>query len=142
MKNIKFKMSIILISVMLISCINEIAPPTTEKEIISEISRTWNCSMLEDDFPVEYSIVISNDNSDEKQIFISNFNRIGTSKKVKAKVNKDLSIVITEQTIDQQTFKGSGEISNDYSRITWNYTIEDSNEIINVTGTSTRGNGL
>lgn len=143
MKQIKFKLSIILVAILLMSCVNEIAPPATEKEIITEISRTWSCSLKEGDFPISgFLITISDDNSEEKKVFITNFHKIGTNKKVNAVVNNDLSIVIPEQTIEQQTFKGKGEISNDYSKITWDYTLENENGTIHVTGTSFRGNAL
>jgi len=120
------------------SCDNEIAPPTSEKEIVENISKTWSCEMIEDGgFEQTFESIISSDASDETKIFISNFHKSGES--VYAYVSKDLMITIPEQQIDNQIIKGTAEISNDYTRISWVYTINTEDEIINVTGISTSG---
>ena len=73
---------------------------------------------------------------------INNLNpqEIGDNLSVYAIVNEDMTINLPEQTINNQIFKGSGLISDDFTEITWNYTIEDDNgTITSVTGKYTYG---
>ena len=123
------------------SCIDEIVPAATEAEIILEISRSWTGDMTEDGFPYqEFSATISADSGNESQIFISNFHNSGGV--VTGIVYTDLTIDIPEQTIGSQTFSGTGDISNDYSNITWDYTIETADGTVQVTGTYTYGSAV
>ncbi|MCF6364730.1 MAG: hypothetical protein L3J35_00860 [Bacteroidales bacterium] len=138
MKLFKFKLLLVIFALPLMSCINEIVPPASEQEIISEISRTWTGDMNEDGFPYqEFTATITADTGNSSQILISNFHNSG--KVVSATVSVDLMITIPEQTAGTQTFKGTGEISNDYSQISWDYTIETAEGTVQVTGTYTYG---
>lgn len=138
MKLFKIQILIALLAIPLMSCDNEIVPPATEQEIILEISRTWNCDLMEDDSPYgSFSVVISNNTSSDAKINISNFHNSGET--ITATVGKDL-IIHFDYDIGNQVFKGKGEISNDYSRISWDYTVDNSSDdLIIVTGTSTYG---
>jgi len=126
-------------AVLLMSCIDEPAAPQTTEEIITEISREWNCEMDEEGFPLNFNAVIANDPSDDARIFVYNFHAMGNAEKVSAIVNLDLSIVIPEQTVLNQTIAGTGDISNDMTRITWDYTIENADGTVHITGTYTYG---
>lgn len=138
MKLFKIQFLFALLAIPLMSCDNEILPPASEQEIIVQISRTWSCDMTEDGRPYTgFDITITSDANDETKITITNFHKSGKS--VTAFVSKDLMITIPEQKIEEQYFKGIGEISNDYSRIIWDYTIEYEGGIVEVKGTSTYG---
>jgi len=138
MKLFKIQILIVLLALPLMSCENEIIPPASEKEIITEISRTWSCNMTEDGNPYTgFDITITSDVNDDTKIIIANFHKSGES--VIGYVSRDLIISIPEQQIGNQLFEGGGEISNDYSRIDWDYTIIIETETVIVTGTSTSG---
>ena len=140
MKLFKLQILIAFLSLPLMSCDNEIVPPASEKEIILKISRTWNCDLMEDDSPYgSFSIVISNNTSSDAKINISNFHNSGET--ITATVRKDL-IINFDYSVGTQVFKGNGEISNDYSKIDWTYTVENSDVTVNVTGTSTYGGAV
>ena len=64
---------------------------------------------------------------------------MGYTDKLSAIIKSDLSIVIPEQTIGNQIFKGSGDISNDLSEINWTYTIEYEGGMLNITAIFTYG---
>ena len=138
MKLFKIQILMVLLALPLVSCIDEIAPDKTEKEIITEISRTWSCDMTEDGTPYTgFDITISSDINASNEISISNFHN--SDEVVTAIVGKDLMIRFNQQ-VGNQVFEGTGEISNDYSRITWNYKIDiGEDELVIVTGTSTSG---
>lgn len=138
MKPFKLKLLIILFAIPLMACENEIIPPASEQEIIENISKTWSCDMIEDGSEYGgYEITITNNTSEEAKINISNFHK--TNETIYAYVSKDLVITIPEQDVGNQTFKGEGDVSNDYTRISWNYTIETSDGTVVVTGVSTYG---
>ncbi len=141
MKLFKFKLLLIIFTFSLMSCIDEIIPDATEAEIILEISRNWTGDMTEDGFPYqEFAATISADSGNESQIFISNFHNSGGV--VTGIVYTDLTIDIPEQTIGLQTFSGTGDISNDYSNITWDYSIETTDGTVLVQGTYTYGSAV
>jgi len=142
MKLFKIKLLLIIFTFSLMSCIDEIIPAATEQEIIIEISRIWTGDMTEDGSPYgDFEATISADSGNDTQIFISNFHNSGSN--VTGIVYTDLTIDIPEQTIGSQTFSGTGDISNDYSNITWDYTVELSDEtIVQVTGTYTYGSAV
>ena len=135
--NLKFLL--LVFALFLISCDKEPAPPQTEKEIIEEISREWSCVEDEEGFPLNFNATITNDPSDEAKFFIANFHKLGYSDKVSAVVKTDLSIEIPKQTINNQEFTGSGDISNDFTRISWDYTVENADGTVRITGTYTYG---
>ena len=135
-----FKYFIPLFTLFLMACIDEPAPQMTEKEIALEISRTWNCDEFEEGFGAlpSFEVVISTDPSNDAGILISNFHGLeGTQ--IQAIVRTDLSIELPEQTVFGQTYLGSGDISNDFTRITWDYTIENADGTTRITGTYTYG---
>ncbi len=135
MKLYKILFPIIILFLSFSSCIDEPAQPASEKEIIDNISREWNCSEDEGGFNFDFTAVISPDGTNSKQVLINNFHKIGTNLSVYVIVNQDLTLEIPEQTIGTQVFKGTGLISDDYTEITWNYTIEtDDNTVTHVTG--------
>ncbi len=135
MKLYKINVLIVFFSFLLTACIDEPAQPATEKEIISEISREWTCNMDEEGFPVDFTAVISPDGTDASRVLINNFHKIGNDLSISVIVRTDLTLEIPEQTINNQVFKGVGLISDDYTEITWNYSIEDENgDISHVTG--------
>ena len=135
MKRLKLTSAFLVFSMLFISCIDEPAQPQSTSEIINEISREWTCNMDEVGFPVNFSVVIASDPIDDTKILISNFHKIGTNLSASVIVRKDLTLEIPEQVINNQVFKGSGIISDDYTEITWSYTIEDDNGDVNqVTG--------
>jgi len=135
MKRLKLTSAFLVFSMLFISCIDEPAQPQSTSEIINEISREWTCNMDEAGFPVNFSVVIASDPIDDTKILISNFHKIGTNLSASVIVRKDLTLEIPEQVINNQVFKGSGIISDDYTEITWSYTIEDDNGDVNqVTG--------
>ena len=140
MKLFKLTSAIILFPSIFISCIDEPAQPASEQEIIKEISREWTCNMDEEGYPVDFTAVISPDTINETKILISNFHKIGKNLTVAVIVRKDLSLEIPEQVVNNQVFKGSGIISDDYTQITWSYSIEDdSGDVTQVTGTYSYG---
>ncbi len=117
------------------SCLDEPAQPQSVNEIVTEISGDWYCNIDENGFPLEFNATISADPSSESRILITNFHNTGNDIKVSAVVSKDLTIEIPEQAFNNQIFRGSGLISDDYTEITWNYTVEDENgDITSVTG--------
>ena len=135
MKIIKISSIILFFTFPLMSCIDEPAQAVSEQEIIKEISHEWICNMDEEGFSVVFTAVISADPIDDTKIKISNFHKIGTDLTVSVIVRKDLSLEIPEQIVNNQVFKGSGVISDDYTQITWSYSIEDDNgDISQVTG--------
>ncbi len=138
MKLFKIQILIAFLALPLMSCIDEIVPPASEQEIITEISRTWSCDMIEDgSFNLFFDVGISSDATDSNEISILNFHNSGET--VIAIVGKDLMIRFNQQ-VGNQVFEGTGEISNDYSRITWDYKIDiGEDELVIVTGTSTSG---
>ena len=142
MKLFKLKLLIVIFTFPLMSCIDEIVPAATETEIILEVSHLWNGDMTENGSPYgEFESTISADSGNESQIFISNFHNSGGV--VTGIVYTDLTIDIPEQTIGSQTFSGTGDISNDYSNITWDYTVELSDEtVVQVIGTYTYGGAV
>lgn len=123
----------------LVSCKPEPAPPSTAKEIITEISREWSCVTAGDDGQLAFNAIISADPNSDSKIFVTNFHKIGPNDKIYAIVNTDLSIVIPEQTIGNQVFEGTGEISNDYTEITWDYTILYEGGTLNISATFNYG---
>jgi hypothetical protein len=125
----------------IISCKPETAPPTTTSEIIEEISRDWEATAEGDDLsaPISFTATIASDPADQSKILITNFHNMGYTDKLTAIVFTDLNIEIPEQTIGNQIYKGSGEISNDLTQITWTYTIEYEGGILNNTATFTYG---
>ena len=133
------KLLIPIFALFLMSCIDEPAPPQTEKEIIAEISREWNCQEDEEGFPLSFNATIASDPANETMILISNFHKLGYSDKVSAIIKKDLSIILPEQTILNQTITGTGDISNDFTRISWDYTIENADGTVHITGTYSSG---
>ena len=138
----RFKLQILIFLFVIpifFSCKPEPAPPTTEKEIISEISREWSCREEGDDIPLSFNATISADPTDETKILVANFHKMGYTDKLSAIINTDLSIVIPQQTIGNQIFKGSGDISNDLTEIIWNYTIEFDGGTVSITATYTYG---
>ena len=141
MKLFKFKLLLIIFTFSLMSCIDEIEPLASTGEIVSEISHSWNGDMTEDGGPYgEFESTISADSGNESQIFISNFHNSGGV--VTGIVYTDLTIDIPEQTIGLQTFSGTGDISNDYSNITWDYSIETTDGTVLVQGTYTYGSAV
>jgi len=141
MKYLKINILILMFALPMMSCENEIVPPATTQEIISNISKTWTCEMIEDgSFRLNFESIITNYTSDETKIKISNFHN--SEQVVFAYVSKDLTITIPEQQVGEQYFKGSGDISNDYSSISWNYTIENANGTVVVTGVFTSGGAI
>ena len=136
MKIIKILSLILFFTFSLMSCVDEPIQAVSEQEIIKEISREWICNMDEEGFPVDFTAVISADPIDDTKIKISHFHKIGTDLTVSVIVRKDLTLEIPEQIVNNQVFKGSGIISDDYTQITWSYSIEDDNgDISQVTGT-------
>ncbi len=135
MKRLKLITAFLVYSLLFISCIDEPAQPQNTSQIITEISREWTCKMDEDGFNVDFNAVISPDPTDDIKVLISNFHKMGTDLSVYVIVHTDLTLDIPEQTKNNQTFKGSGMISDDYTEITWSYTIEDDNgDVSQVTG--------
>ena len=135
MKKILISSIILLVLFPLMSCIDEPAQPVTTQGIIKEISHDWTCNMDEEGTPVDFTAIISANPANNSEILISNFHKMGTDQSVSVIVNEDLTLEIPEQIKNNQVFKGTGMISDDYTEITWNYTIEDENEtIIHVTG--------
>ncbi|MCD4793380.1 MAG: hypothetical protein K8R54_09120 [Bacteroidales bacterium] len=137
LNNIKFLLPVF--ALFLMSCPDEPAPPATEKEIIAEISREWTCHEEGDDFPLNYNATITSDPANDSKILISNFHAMGNDDKISAIIKTDLSVEIPLQTINSQDFSGTGEISNDYTQITWDYTIVFSGGTVHITGTYTYG---
>ena len=137
LNNIKFLFPVF--ALFIISCDNEPAPLQTEKEIIDEISREWTCHEEGDDYPLDYNATITSDPANDSKIFIRNFHAMGDNDKISAIIKTDLSVEIPLQTINSQDFSGTGEISNDYTRITWEYTIVFSGGTVHITGTYTYG---
>jgi hypothetical protein len=136
------KLSIVLLFAFilpLMSCINEPLPPSSEKEIITEISREWTCHEDGDGIGLDFTATITSDPTDNAKILISNFHNMGLADKISAVISTDLSVTIPQQTINNQIFIGSGEISNDYTQITFNYSIENDNGTVQITATYSYG---
>jgi hypothetical protein len=139
MKNNLIIFLFIWITIPLLSCSNEPVPPATEKEIISEIARNWSCHVVGDGFPFDNEATITSNPASDSQIFIYNFHNMGSTDKITATVKTDLSIIIPEQTVNNQTFSGTGDISNDYTQITFEYTLENDTETLQISATFTYG---
>ncbi len=137
LNNIKFLLPVF--ALFLMSCPDEPAPLQTEKEIIKEISREWTCQVDEEGVPLNFNATISADSNNDTKILVYNFHKIGNSEKLSAIIKTDLTIEIPKQTINNQEFIGSGEISNDYTQITWEYTIVFSGGTVDCSGTYTFG---
>jgi hypothetical protein len=136
----KLSIFILLVFILpLMSCINEPLPPSSEKEIITEISREWSCHEDGDGIGLDFTATIMSDTSDDTKIQISNFHNMGVTDKISANVSTDLTITIPEQTVNNQIFRGSGDISNDYTQITFNYSIENDNGTVQITATYSYG---
>jgi hypothetical protein len=123
----------------LMSCVNEPLPPSSAKEIIIEISREWSCHEDGDGIGLDFNAVITSDTSDDTKIYIANFHNMGNTDKIYAFVSTDLSITIPEQTVNNQVFSGSGDVSNDYTQITFSYTLENDNGSVLITATYSYG---
>jgi hypothetical protein len=123
----------------LMSCIDEPLPPASEKEIVAEIIGEWNCHEEGDGIGLDFTVQISSDPSGDAKIFISNFHNMGSSDKISAIVSKDLNVTIPVQTVNNQIFSGTGEISNDYTQITFNYSIENDEGSVQIVATLNYG---
>ena len=137
LNNLKFLLPVFALFIM--SCDKEPAPPQTEKEIIEEISREWSCHEVGDEYPLNFNAKITSDPANDNKILISNFHNMGWDDKISAIIKTDLTIEIPEQTINNQVFKGSGDITNDYTQITWKYSIVYSDGTVDIDATYTYG---
>ncbi|NPA68650.1 MAG: hypothetical protein GXO50_08580 [Chlorobi bacterium] len=135
MNFLRFSVIVSFLFFSLISCVDEPARQLTEKEIISEIAREWNCSEDEEGFALEFTATVSADPDNDSRIYIYNFHAMGSDSKLYAVVNPDLTLDIPEQTENNQVFRGKGIVSDDYTEITWDYTITDEDDnVTSVTG--------
>ncbi len=135
MKIFKITSVAVFLAIFLIACVDEPAEALNTQEVIQEISRDWSCNMEEDGSPISFTATIYANSAADNEVFISNFHNMGNELSLSVVVHDDLTLQIPEQIKNNQVFKGTGIISDDYTEITWNYTIEDENgDIIHVTG--------
>ncbi len=91
---------------------------------IKNIEGNWNCVLDEGDGTTEYyKVTITADPNNANGIIISNFFNNGAS--AHATVNQ-LHIDLPKQQLGDYTVEGSGNISSDYQRIEWDYTVDGS----------------
>ena len=104
-------------SLFLFSCEGDIFE--TDAQIIVNISKTWTAV---DSDGVTFDIVIAGKSTTEVNMF--NFNSFGASVATVGTVTGK-RIVISPQTVDGEGITGSGTINDDYTSISFVYSVND-----------------
>lgn len=95
---------------------------------IQRLEGQWQCD--EDDNPVKspmykYQVYITPSSVDSSAIFLSNFHQLGDNIEALGTVSGN-TITLPQQTLmGGYKVRGSGSISSDVKKITWNYSIDD-----------------
>jgi hypothetical protein len=85
-----------------------------------------------------YDVTISKDAKDITKILIDNFHGEGTSNKLVATLaGKNITIVTGQKLDGSINFEGTGTISSDLKRITFNYTVKYGNDPVEGPWTAT-----
>jgi hypothetical protein len=115
---------------------------TESEKIAAKIEGQWRCEEYSsgyksaDDF---YDVTIEIYPTDSNKIVIENFYQLGYGVDIIAIVD-GMSIEIPSQTTGEgSTIYGSGVVSSNYNKITWNYSVDIGDDMIDeVTATYTR----
>ena len=101
-------------------------------DLRDEYVGTWTCNETAGDFaPQTYDVTISK-GSGSDAIRIANFYNLGLGFSVTAIVSEN-NLNIASQIVDGYTLSGSGNATVDFSRINWNYNVNDGSGTDNVT---------
>lgn len=93
----------------------------------------WNAQFTSDEFGVQtYTVSISKSSSDADQILIANFYNLGTNESVVVNAS-DNDLLISSQTVKDNTIEGSGSSTASYDQINLTYTAFDGAVTDNVT---------
>lgn len=103
-----------------------------------DIVDVWSCEEENNTGKLNYTSEISKHPSDSSKIIINYIYGLGRDADAVA-TYKNRTITIPQQTIDGIKIKGTGNVTSNYSEITFNYTADDgSGEIDNVYALYTR----
>lgn len=131
----KIKRFSVLLSLIVVSCQPD--DGTDTGDIRDEYVGNWNCVEVSDIFGTSnYSVTITKGAQDDV-IKVSNLYNIGTQNEVLFTVF-DNNITINTQTVDGNTFSGTGTSETDYSTFNLNYTAVSGGDSDNVTSTFTK----
>ena len=75
-----------------------------------------------------FTVTASLNPSNSSQIYLANFYQLGTSQKVYGVVASS-SVTIPSQTLSSVTVRGSGDITNNDTKINWTYYVDDGADI-------------
>ena len=116
--------------VFFVSC--EVANDSlTDEEITTKVVGSWH--VTEKPSGNNYQVSIATKSS--VNVTISNFYNVGV---VVSATIVEGSIIIPEQLVNGDTFKGTGVFSNSYKTIQLTYSVNDGSGVENVTNTLTR----
>jgi hypothetical protein len=94
-------------------------------DIRENITGTWRCQEESALFEVQYyDVQISKDTDDEQGIIVYNF--FDSKMNVRVEINGN-SLTIPLQEIDGWEISGTGEISDNFEKISWEFTADNGN---------------
>ncbi len=132
MKKIRFYLTqfiIITLSILSISCQKDDETALTDSR--DDISKIWRCR---DSEGLEYSVIITKDETEQTQVLIENFQGLGMGQKIKATLTNNV-LKIKNELAFGHTINGEGSISSNKKSIRWDYIINDGNDSKNMTST-------
>lgn len=101
----------------------------------------WNAQFTSDEFGVQtYTVSISKSDSDADQILIANFYNLGTAESVVVNAS-DNDLLISSQTVKDNTIEGTGLSTANYDQINFTYTAFDGAVTDNVTAVYVKAGG-
>ena len=103
-------------------------PPQTE-DSRDKFVGSWLCNENSHQMGTSsFTVPISLDPNNSSQIYLANFYQLGSSQKVYGVVANN-SVTIPNQTVSSKSVRGSGTITNNNTRINWNYYVNDGADI-------------
>lgn len=138
MKNL-FKLTIAIVILNFAACIDDtgIEDPL---DIRDKIEGNWNVNEYSETFKEQnFTVTIQKDAYEEGKILIYNFFNLGTSVSVYAYIEGS-KITIPTQTVQENIFEGTGQISSSYEDIDLDYMVDfqmgTGAELVNCTMTT------
>lgn len=131
----KIKRFSVILSLIVISCQPDDGLDTGD--VRDDYVGTWNCAEVSQIFGTSnYTVKITKGDQDDV-VKVSNLYNIGIQNEVLFTVF-DNNITINNQTVDGNTFSGSGTSEANYSSFNLNYTAVSGGDSDNVTSTFTK----
>ena len=89
----------------------------------------WNCSEVSHlNGSSAFTVTISLNPNNSSQIYLANFYHLGTNQKVYGIV-ANTNVTIPQQTVNSIKISGSGTLTNNNTKINWNYYANDGADI-------------